>query len=537
MPILPVRQLGALGVVRDTSPYDLPPNGWSACNNVRFSNGRVLRAPVFRELHGDIQLGDLGSCEGIERPDGSPAVIIASADGRVHSWAGDVTDVLQATARPVSSLPMQAFTLGHVLYVNRGDRPPLSMIPSASVLTDCPAWPSATTSARVLRPFGDRLIALNMLEDGDERPMRIRWSDPAPIHLEPATWDAAATTGTAGFNDLSRVRTAILDGLQLGSQFIVYASDCVVRVSHIGGPFVFRFDDLWSDDGIIATNAVAEMDGRHYVFGTRSIYMHDGVSRVNIARGRVQRFVFDHLDFTMRHRCHVFADSIRREVLFCYISGDNDVSFRDTAFANKAAVYNVDEGTWSFRDLPNVAAFSTVILGVSRSWAAAGNSWEDQGGTFASQGGTTTPCVVCVSSASPDAGLTSCNLFGVDNSGIGSILGTAVAHETVTDAWVMREGIDFDETGVSLDTVKMLKSVYPQVNLPTSDIEIAVGASDYPQPLTTQWNPPCIISQAGSYRIDSIATGRYIGIRVCMPGTSDFELSGMDLDLEILGRA
>jgi hypothetical protein len=50
MPNLPLRQLGAVGVITDANPYDLPPNAFSAANNVIFYENRVIRAPVFKQL-------------------------------------------------------------------------------------------------------------------------------------------------------------------------------------------------------------------------------------------------------------------------------------------------------------------------------------------------------------------------------------------------------------------------------------------------------------------------------------------------------
>ena len=51
----PLRKLGAVGVVSDPSPYDLPPVALSDCNNVIFDEGRIQRAPVFKKLFNSIR--------------------------------------------------------------------------------------------------------------------------------------------------------------------------------------------------------------------------------------------------------------------------------------------------------------------------------------------------------------------------------------------------------------------------------------------------------------------------------------------------
>lgn len=50
MPILPIRNLGQIGVVSDLNSYDLPLNGISRANNVRFDDGKIKRANVFRSV-------------------------------------------------------------------------------------------------------------------------------------------------------------------------------------------------------------------------------------------------------------------------------------------------------------------------------------------------------------------------------------------------------------------------------------------------------------------------------------------------------
>ena len=50
MAILPVRDLGSAGVITDTAPYNIPINAFSTGINVRFDEGKVRRAPIFRKV-------------------------------------------------------------------------------------------------------------------------------------------------------------------------------------------------------------------------------------------------------------------------------------------------------------------------------------------------------------------------------------------------------------------------------------------------------------------------------------------------------
>ena len=50
MAILPIRDLGSVGVVTDLNPYNLPLNGFSTAINCRFDENQVSRSPVFRTV-------------------------------------------------------------------------------------------------------------------------------------------------------------------------------------------------------------------------------------------------------------------------------------------------------------------------------------------------------------------------------------------------------------------------------------------------------------------------------------------------------
>lgn len=50
MPLVPVENVGQVGIVRDTPPYALPPNAWSGGNNVRFLDNGVKKMEGYIEV-------------------------------------------------------------------------------------------------------------------------------------------------------------------------------------------------------------------------------------------------------------------------------------------------------------------------------------------------------------------------------------------------------------------------------------------------------------------------------------------------------
>ncbi len=50
MPLVPIENVGQIGIIQDTPPYNLPPNAWSDGNNVRFLDNGVKKAAGYLEI-------------------------------------------------------------------------------------------------------------------------------------------------------------------------------------------------------------------------------------------------------------------------------------------------------------------------------------------------------------------------------------------------------------------------------------------------------------------------------------------------------
>ena len=50
MALIPVDNVGQVGIVKDINPWQLPPNVWSDGNNVRAEHGAILKSPGYAEV-------------------------------------------------------------------------------------------------------------------------------------------------------------------------------------------------------------------------------------------------------------------------------------------------------------------------------------------------------------------------------------------------------------------------------------------------------------------------------------------------------
>jgi len=536
MAILPVRDLGSVGVVADVSPYNLPINAFSHAVNVRFDEGKVRRSPIFRKVADSLGFTPRYAL-GITPPTGYDKVIMASDDFAIKEYAsGTVAD---RSGSITGSADPRAFTgtvLADVIYLNREDRVPVYRLPTGTNFADLANWDS-TWRAGALRSYGDFLIALKMTEGVSSFPNRVRFSNLVTANAVPDSWDETDTTKSAGFNDLVQMQTAIIDGATLGSNFIIYSSDQVWQMEFVGGTFVFNFRKLYTDAGIINHNCVVEVEGKHFVFGPSDIYVHDGSSKQSICDERVKNFIYGGLNNNLAEVCFVQHNTKLNEIYFCYLSGDEHISFNAATRCNRAAVYNYRNNTWSFMDLPNVSAGTTANVNSVNTYANATSlTYSLVGGSYYDQEDNFDRHTLMVGEDNSSDGITSDKLYGVDLADEGKLT-FQLDTEATKPPILERVGLDLDEAGSAAANYMVVTRIFPQADTTNSDtaINFQFGASDLPRETPT-YASAVTFDISTDHKIDSRAAGRYLSYKVTLTDNKDFEFSGFDLDITATGR-
>ena len=547
MPNLPVRGLGSAGVITDVDPFNLPLPAYSRALNVRFSDGSISRSPVLRTLLSSISFNPRFSY-GIFSNVSYDTVLVASDTFQIHEYSnGSLTDRSGGiSAVTASTVPFTGTTLADVTYINRPDRVPVFRGPAGTNFANLSNWPS-NHRAIALRSYGDFLIALNTTEGSTNFPNRIRFSDIALANNVPSSWDATDTTKSAGSNDLVQMETAIVDGLALGTNFIIYSSDQVWLMEFVGGAFIHNFRKLYSSAGVINQNCIVEAEGKHFVFDQDDIYVHDGTTKQSIADGRVKDFIFGGLDNDNTASCFVQHNQALSEIYFCYPSAD-DLTTSQPAFSgsvncNRAAVYNYRFDTWSFMDLPHVISGTTSNVNSVTTYAGSALTYANAGGTYAAQEAGFDRHVVMIGKANSSGNASghaiSANaMYGLDLADTGTLsqpLNTAAT----APPFLERIGIDLDETGIPLTGYKVISKITPQITTTNTDKTFqftfgsAILAPDVPSYDTTSQT----LNISTDYKLNTRQGGRYLSYKFAVAGTpKDFSLSGFDLDVTVTGR-
>ena len=339
--------------------------------------------------------------------------------------------------------------------------------------------------ARVVRPFNNRLVAMNIKEERGSSadvflPIDFLWSSHITTiqSLTNATW-SSSSTNTAGDAFMTQTPGKILDGMQLGPYFIAYKDDAVIQVRDTGDTFVLAFDTIFEDDGIYSPGCVATIgNNQHIVWGNYGVYMHDGqTQKVDIAKGIVQEDLFDSVLNTHRGRSFVFKQTRDKEVWFCYSETGNSGDG-----ANKAFVFDYDTQIWHKRDIPQLLSLTETEL----------------------------DGVIKIYGASPD----DANI---------QILSTSV----YTSGGYFVQG----ENHLGTTDFKQLTSYYPDAEAQVLlAVDGTVNIGDTPTYTNQTFNP------ATSYKLDKRVSGRYMNVKVTMSGATNPKLTTVSFDLRGTAR-
>tara|TARA_R110000744_G_scaffold378679_1_gene495162 strand:- start:62 stop:1618 length:1557 start_codon:yes stop_codon:yes gene_type:complete len=512
MAYIPLRNIGAGGIVTDQDPYDLELTQFPNGNNVSFHDGRVGKslghsdrftttvAPT--HIHGWLFAGNntvvIGTLNKIFRFNGSNQT--------------NVTKTSDAT-NYTNSPRWQSEQLGTALMMNNGSDVPQFMQPSESRFQDLIAWPSSVRT-HCLKPYKSFLIMAGYEAGSNKYPYTVRWSDEYDPTGVPADYAINSPTNLAGENTLSGNNGNLIDQLTLNNSQIIYAERGVFAMDFIGAPFVFSFREVFSDDGIINRGACAEFFGKHLVVGHNDIYVHDGNQKQSVVDKRVRRTFFNSLADKRSVFCQTVTD--RSEVWICYADADA----ADSESANRALVYNWAQNAFTFIDLPNLRALTvSERMDTSNNWDSASGTWGSTSDYWSS------------SSLSADAN--ALKLFGAGHvaSKLFTMNDTHGASGVAVNAFVEATKIDLDQViGKATNTIKQINGILPQIEGQGS-VNITIGTSHTPQD-GISWGYTNAYNIESDHKIDVRSSGRYFALKVESNSASDYwRLTGLDIDI------
>jgi len=518
------KNVGNIGIVLDTDPFNLPEEAWSEGNNVRFKEGRIEKflghTSVFAATTATAQWA-IPVLDGASYYWVYPSLTKCHVtDGATHFNITRQTTLTSATAidkdyTGTATNRWNGGIISGIPVLNNGVDEPQMWSPVGTgnrlvplTYNTANTWLGVNYTAKVVRPFKSFLIALDVNKAGSRYPHMVKWSDQADSGSVPASWDETDTTILAGEADLSDTNGYLVDCLPMGDTNIIYKEDCVWGQDLISTSEVFKFYKLPLPFGLMAINCVAEVEGKHVVLTNNDVVIHDGHNFESILDTKMRRALFDNIDSTNYKTSFVSPNYPKNEVWICYPTSGQTLP--DTAI-----VWNYKENTLTQRDVPSIpfmawgivntttqAVYWTEYSATAFIWQAVEQAWGER--NF-------------------DA-FELANLFTSGTQFYKVDLGGTFGGTDVI-AYAQKESLDFGDPFM----VKRVKRIYPRLE-GVDTVTISIGTQMKKTDAITWTN--YTFDPTTDEKLDVRNSGRFLSFKFNVTGSNAWTLHSFDVEFE-----
>jgi hypothetical protein len=188
--------------------------------------------------------------------------------------------------------------------------------------------------AKFITVVRDFVVVANTYESSVQQQYRVRWS---AINDE--------TDWTENVNTQSDYQD-IPDGGQImgirGGEFgLVLLERAISRMTYVGTPFIFQFDNISRNKGCMVSGSVAQYQGITFFLSDDGFYMCDGQQVVSIGSEKVDRFFLSDASESDYNSMSTAIDPVRKLVIWNYKSVDAN---------RKLMIYNFSTKKWTYAD-------------------------------------------------------------------------------------------------------------------------------------------------------------------------------------------
>jgi len=546
MPLVPIENIGAGGIISDFKPYQLQPNQWSGGINVGFTDGAVSKIEGYIEVMEScpIEPWHLGvyqehDASGKQALDGFFWIAFGMKEIHVFN-KGEWHDITRESGdyNTAEGSDWKVTQSGALLIATNGvDVPQLWPLDDRNRVSvdkhfiDMPSWVGENTpketdlNCQTISGFKNHIIACNITRSFDSTSVdaiqdrMVKWSTQHGHYTEPATWDVVDELHDAGEYELLDTKGPIVDTLPMGQLFIIYKTDSIYMMSYVGTPYIFSFKALDPDTGIIAKGAVTEYPGGHFFVSFADCYINNGQQVMPILSGKVRDEMFDNINGDHYDRIFCVTQPHYNEIWACFPTGSSE-------YCDRAMVWNYKENTFTFRELPNITDAKLGVSPVAKNpdditWDSIDPAVYWDALTTMKWGNIEYENVVSnLVMASPDNVKLYRDRFGQNND------------TNLMYSYVERTGIDFGDPS----SVKHLRAVWPKIETKiTKPIHVYTGyqmSTDLP----VTWEGPYLFDPDQQSKVSTRTTGKFIGIRLETTEDTTWTLSGLELEYEMAGR-
>lgn len=503
------------GLVPDQVDYNLPDGLFSDGRNVRFRDGVAEKIKGTQAVFGSLSVTAIWAKPVSDTTTrywvyGNEAIVYGT-DGTTH------TQISSASYNCPIDTGYSGGPFHGYLVLNDTAAIPQRWAPGlANKIVDLDNWP-ASTFCKVIRPYGDFLVALRVTQGGVYNPRLLRWSDAAAFGALPGSWDYADPTNQAGITELGQTEDEIIDCMPLRDANIIYKQASTYLMQPVGLPDVFSFRQLFSEAGMLSEDCVRAFgkgSPSHFVVTDSDIIVHDGSGAESIAAGRVRKWFFNRISSARYRRTFVVTNRREREIWVCFPEAGQD-------FPNLALVWNWVDNTWDVRELGAGMSHGDegIVTGSELTFAGLVGAFEEQTGIFDE------------STYAPFARqLVLWN--GAAKQALQAETGETF-NGTTMSAYIERANMGLTR---DVGSVKRVLRVVPKIIGTAGDtVDIFVGSRNVIDGMVT-YHGPFPFTIGTDYKIDCRVSGRFISLKLAGQTTNNWKLSGFDMEFDRSGR-
>jgi len=164
-------------------------------------------------------------------------------------------------------------------------------------------------------------------------PNRVQWSALG----DESSWTTSATT-QADYQDIPDGGSVV--GVTGGEFGLVFLDRSIHRMSYVGSPLVFQFDNISRNLGCYEANSIIQYGGTSFFLGDDGFYACDGQNVVPIGNEKVNRFFFDNVDEGTLYLMSAAVDPSKKLIIWAYASNSS-------ATPDSLLIYNYQTQRWT----------------------------------------------------------------------------------------------------------------------------------------------------------------------------------------------
>ena len=186
--------------------------------------------------------------------------------------------------------------------------------------------------------------------------MYIRWSDQESI--DATTSYAPSATNTAGTQRLAD-GTRIMGAIRGRDAIYIWTDTSLFIMRFVGAPFVFSFQQVGTNCGLIGKNAAVEVDGSAYWMSKNGFFRYTG--KLESLACLVEDYVYDDINTIPKNHIYAGLNNLFGEVTWFYTSSSGTSN-------NRSVTYNYMDSTperpvWTTSSLARSAWSDSHIFG------------------------------------------------------------------------------------------------------------------------------------------------------------------------------